>query len=151
MTVIKLTTTIKAPIEKVFNLSRSIDFHIKTASKTNEKVIAGRSTGLIELGETVTWKGKHFVLYLTHQSLITQYDFPKSFTDEMVSGHFNYFKHQHLFDTDHTYTYMTDILSYQVPYGKIGSLIDFLWIKKHLTQFLLHRNTLLKERAMTDT
>ena len=41
MTTIHLFTNIKAPIETVFNNSRNITVHIETASKTNEKAIAG--------------------------------------------------------------------------------------------------------------
>ena len=54
MTTIYLETEIKAPLHQVFDLARSIDFHIISAKKTKEKVIAGRTSGLIELSETVT-------------------------------------------------------------------------------------------------
>ena len=64
MTKIKLQTKIKAPIETVFNLSRNIDIHLLSTSQTNEKAVAGKTSGLIELNETVTWKGKHFGFYL---------------------------------------------------------------------------------------
>ena len=55
MPLIRLTTQIKAPIQIVFDLSRDIDFHQKCASKTREKALAGRTSGLIQLGKTVTW------------------------------------------------------------------------------------------------
>jgi len=61
---IHLTTHIKAPIQAVFDLSRDIDFHQESASKTREKAVAGRMSGLIELGETVTWA----LRYITPQS-----------------------------------------------------------------------------------
>lgn len=54
MTKIQVNTTIKAPIEIVFNNCRNIDIHQYSASKTNEKAIAGRTSGLINKGETVT-------------------------------------------------------------------------------------------------
>ena len=76
MTQIKLTNIIDAPIEIVFNNSRNIDIHQYSASKTNEKAIAGKTSGLINKGETVTWKGKHFGLKLKHQSIISEMDFP---------------------------------------------------------------------------
>ena len=44
----------------VFDLSRSIDFHMESASKTQERAIEGKTCGLIELGETVTWEAVHF-------------------------------------------------------------------------------------------
>lgn len=88
MTKIKTTTTINSPIEIVFNNSRNIDIHQCSASKINEKAITGRTSGLIEIGETVTWKGKHFGFYIQHESIITEMEFPNYFVDEQLKGHF---------------------------------------------------------------
>jgi hypothetical protein len=60
MTTIQLSTTIKAPIEIIFDLSRNIDVHQQSTSKSNETAIDGITSGLINVNETVTWRGKHF-------------------------------------------------------------------------------------------
>lgn len=60
MPLITLNTKIYAPINICFDLSRSIDFHSRSASTTNEKAVSGRINGLIELDETVTWEATHF-------------------------------------------------------------------------------------------
>ncbi|GGX16774.1 SRPBCC family protein [Aquimarina muelleri] len=140
MTTIYLETEIKAPSHQVFDLSRSIDFHIISAKKTKEKVIAGRTSGLIGLKETVTWKGKHFGVYLTHKSLITAFEYPNNFTDEMVKGYFVYFKHQHHFYKIKSGTKMVDKLQYKIPLGFLGKLLDVFFLKKYLTKFLVSRN-----------
>jgi hypothetical protein len=59
---IDLTTIINAPIEICFDLSRSIDLHQQSTQQTHEKAIAGRTTGLIELNEFVTWQATHFLI-----------------------------------------------------------------------------------------
>lgn len=59
MSKIILNTKIQSDIQTVFDLARDIDLHQKSTFKTGEKAIAGRTSGLIELGETVTWKAKH--------------------------------------------------------------------------------------------
>ncbi|MBP2830981.1 hypothetical protein J8281_02175 [Aquimarina sp. U1-2] len=82
MNEIVLHTHIHASVEKVFNLSRDIDFHMSAAKHTQEKAIAGRTSGLIKLHETITWRGKHFGFYLTHESIISTFKFPEKFTDE---------------------------------------------------------------------
>lgn len=145
MTIIKEYTIIKAPIENVFDNCRNIDFHQQSASKTNEKAIAGITSGLIEKGETVTWKGKHFGVYIQHQSIISEMDFPTYFVDEQLKGHFKCFKHEHIFETlENGTTKMTDILHYETPYGIGGKIFDYLLLKNHLTQFILFRNNALK-------
>lgn len=144
MTQILLHTKICAPIEEVFNLSRSIDFHLKSAKQTNESVISGKSKGLINLNETVTWRGKHFGFNLKHTSKITQLNHPNSFTDLMIEGQFKYFIHQHLFFEKDYGTLMVDIIKYKTPYGYFGRLFDSVLLKSHLTQFLSTRNTAIK-------
>lgn len=120
MTTIQLTTIINAPIEDAFNLSRDISFHLESASQTKEEAIAGVTSGLIGPNESVTWRGKHFGLFLKHTSKITTFDFPNYFTDEMIKGHFKTFKHQHVFGQKGTKTEMVDIIEYKVPFGIFG-------------------------------
>lgn len=147
MTTLHLTTEIKAPVEIVFNNSRNIDIHQHSASQTNEKAIAGRTTGLIEKGETVTWKGKHFGLYLQHQSIISEMDFYSYFVDKQLKGHFKSFKHQHFFEEKNGVTIMQDIIHYETPFGIFGRMFDKLLLKNHLIQFLLYRNEILREKS----
>jgi ligand-binding SRPBCC domain-containing protein len=144
MTIINLITKIKAPIEVVFNNSRNITVHIETASKTNEKAIAGVTSGLIELNETVTWQGKHFGLKLKHKSKITKMQFPYNFTDEMAKGCFKSFKHEHTFIHENGTTIMEDKLMYETPFGVLGKIFDEITLKEYLTNFLLERNKSLK-------
>src|ERR1700759_359494 len=95
--VIELSTMIDAPIQVCFDLSRSIDLHIESTKQTGEKAIAGRTSGLIEMGESVTWRAKHFGVWQNLTSKITEFKSPDYFTDEMVSGAFKSFRHEHLF------------------------------------------------------
>jgi ligand-binding SRPBCC domain-containing protein len=147
MTTIQITTHYFAPIEIVFNTNRDIDIHQQSASKTKEIAIAGITSGLINKNETVTWKGKHFGVYLTHQSLISEMIFPTYFVDEQLKGKFKSFKHQHFFEQKENYVEVTDILEYETPFGILGQLFDKLLLKNHLTNFIIHRNAVLKNLA----
>jgi ligand-binding SRPBCC domain-containing protein len=145
MTTINLVTKIKAPVQIVFDFSRNIDIHQQSASKTNETAIAGVTSGLINYNETVTWRGKHFGFYLTHKSRISAMNFYDYFVDEMEEGKFKSFKHEHHFNEENGITAMTDQLQYETPFGFFGKLFDFLFLKKHLTHFLLNRNQVLRK------
>ena len=147
MTTIKITTHYFATIEKVFDTNRDISIHQQTASKTKEIAIAGITSGLINKNETVTWKGKHFGFFITHQSLIPEMIFPTYFVDEQLKGHFKSFKHQHFFEQKENYVEVRDLLEYETPFGVFGKLFDKLFLKKHLTNFIIHRNTILKDLA----
>ena len=145
MTTINLTTKINAPKQIVFDASRNIDVHQQSASESNEKAIAGVTSGLISLNETVTWRGKHFGFYLTHKSRITAMNLYDYFVDEMERGKFKSFRHEHFFEEENGITTMKDKLQYETPFGLFGELFDILFLEKHMTQFLLERNKVLKE------
>ena len=145
MTTINLKTKIQAPIQIVFDVSRNIDIHQKSASNSKEVAIAGVTSGLINYNETVTWRGKHFGFYLTHKSRITAMDLHNYFVDEMEEGKFKSFKHEHFFEEIDGFTYMIDKLKYETPFGISGKLFDVLFLKNHLMNFLLERNKVLKE------
>lgn len=147
MTTIKLTTTIKAPINKVFDLARNIDIHKLSTSKSKGTAIDGVVSGLINKGETVTWRGKHFGIYLTHKSIIPEMQIPTYFVDEMLEGRFKKFKHTHTFQEINGGTIMTDKIEYETPFGLVGKLFDTTILKKHLTHFIKERNDFMKQLA----
>ena len=60
MAIIHLETRIAAPLERVFDLARSIDAHQDTAEHTGERAVAGVTTGLLGPDEEVTWEARHF-------------------------------------------------------------------------------------------
>jgi ligand-binding SRPBCC domain-containing protein len=144
---IELLTKINAPIEKVFDLSRSIDLHIESTKQTGERAIAGCTSGLIELGETVTWRAKHFGIWQNLTSKITAYNCPTFFADEMVSGTFKSFRHEHHFSTVDNHTLMKDIFVFESPFGMVGRLFNWLVLKRYMASLLVERNRVIKETA----
>ncbi|MDR6781877.1 ligand-binding SRPBCC domain-containing protein [Pedobacter africanus] len=147
MPIVKLETDIKAPKAIVFDFARSIDLHQISTAHTNERAIAGRTSGLIELGETVTWEAKHFGVVQQLSSKITAMDVPDYFVDEMISGAFKSIRHEHIFEEKNGGTLMTDIFNYASPLGVLGKLADVLFLKRYLTRLLIQRNQVIKEHA----
>ena len=144
---IELKTIIKAEKQIVFDLARSIDLHEISTKQTNEKAIGGITSGLIELGQTVTWRAKHFGIYQKLTVRITNFRNPTYFTDEMLSGAFKKFKHEHFFEDIDQGTLMTDVFDYTSPLGILGKLADKVFLEKYMTIFLDRRNQTIKEFA----
>lgn len=149
MTIIHLQTIIKADIQTVFDLVRDIDLHQKSTFKTGEKAIAGRTSGLIELDETVTWRAKHLGFYQTHTSKITEMNRPYHFTDMMLQGTFKSLKHQHIFRKEGENTIMTDLFEFKSPFGIIGKIFNIIFLKNYMKNFLTERNKLIRSTAET--
>src|SRR3954471_23169953 len=97
MPLIHVTTFIEAPVERVFDLSRSIELHKESMSKHKEEAVAGTRFGLIEKDETVTWKAKHLFKMRLLRSRITTLSKPQLFIDEQVEGDFKMMQHEHHF------------------------------------------------------
>ena len=145
MPTINLTTEINAPIEIVFDAARSIDLHAASTSSTGEKAIAGRTSGLCELGDTITWRAKHFGVWQELTSEITIVNRPFLFEDKMLKGTFKSIIHQHHFVFDNNKTIMTDDFNYESPMGLLGKLADKLFLENYLRKFLLKRNDFIKK------
>ncbi|MGZ3874562.1 MAG: SRPBCC family protein [Mucilaginibacter sp.] len=147
MTRIELSTPINAPIERCFDLARSIEIHLESTKQTGEKAVAGRTSGLIDLCETVTWRARHFGIWQNLTSKITEFEYPNYFTDEMVSGAFKSFRHEHLFFAVNDQTVMKDIFIFESTLGWLGELVNFLFMGRYMERLLKNRNKVIKANA----
>jgi len=155
MPVITLYTEIQAPIARCFHLSRSIDLHTLSTAQTGEKAIAGRTSGLIGLHETVTWRARHFGIWQTLTSCITEYHEPDYFCDEMRKGAFKSIRHEHHFRvtenrTSVPGTLMIDVFYFESPLAWLGQLANCLFLTAYMRQLLCERNRVIKEFAETE-
>jgi ligand-binding SRPBCC domain-containing protein len=144
MTTIHLTTELNADIETCFDTSRDIGIHLLSTKQTDEQVIAGRTTGLCELGDKITWEARHFGLKQQLTVEITKFYRPYFFEDVMLKGAFSSMRHEHYFETNGNKTVMTDKFQYEVPFGIFGRMFDNLILKKYMTKFLAARNNVMK-------
>lgn len=144
---IHLTTFIAAPVERVFDLSRSVNLHKISTAHTHEKIIDGKMNGLVEEDDTVTWQARHLYKERKFTSKITAMKKPVSFTDEMINGDFKSFHHEHHFKQTDNGTIMIDVVNFESPYGIIGKLVNGFYLKKYLEQLLLKRNDVIREYA----
>ncbi|MEP6750148.1 MAG: SRPBCC family protein [Bacteroidota bacterium] len=150
MPTIHLTTFIAAPVERVFDLSRSIDVHKKSMAHTDEQAVAGTTSGLIQQDETVTWKAKHLGKMRVMKVKISSMLAPQSFTDEMVNGDFKQMKHEHHFKPIQNGTLMIDLFSFESPYGQAGKIFNYIFLRRYLRKMLERRNLAIKEYAEGD-
>ncbi|GAA1120219.1 hypothetical protein GCM10009670_07550 [Citricoccus alkalitolerans] len=79
--------------EMLFDLSLNIDEHLGSMADSGEQAIDGVTSGQIGLGETVTWRARHFGIWFTMTSQITEHDRPRRFVDEQITGPFRSFRH----------------------------------------------------------
>ena len=150
MPVIYLETIIKSTIEICFDLSRSIDLHKVSTVETNERAIDGVTSGLINMGEFVTWEATHFGIKQKLKTRITGYNRPFHFRDEQEKGAFKYFVHDHYFESKDNIVIMKDSFEFESPFYILGKIVSKLILANYMRNFLVKRNNIIKEYAETD-
>ena len=151
MPTIRLTTHIAAPVERCFDLARSIDLHAHSLTRTGECAIGGVTAGLIGPGESVTWQAMHFGVRQRLTSRITAYDRPRHFRDSMVRGAFRRFDHDHHFEPDgHGQTVLRDVFDFEAPLGPVGRLAEATFLTRYMRRRLAERNAVLKQVAESE-
>jgi len=146
MHVIRLETLIAAPIEACFELSLSVDAHAASMSGSREQAIAGVTSGALALGDTVTWRARHFGIPFPMTSAITAYEYPTRFVDEQVRGPFRRWWHEHTFESlDGGRIRMIDVAEFRSPVRPVGSLVDRFVLDRYMRQLLVQRNAWLKQ------
>lgn len=147
---IDLSTKIAAPIRRVFDLSRSIDLHATSTAQTGECAIAGVTSGLMSLGQEVTWRARHLGVRQHLTTRITAFDPPAYFRDSMIRGAFRRFDHDHFFSESGGVTLMRDVFDFDSPFGILGWLANRLFLTRYMRHLLVTRNAAIKSAAETN-
>ena len=145
MQTIRVELWIPASPERCFDAARDLDLHLKSMAHTGEVAVGGRTSGLIELGEEVTWRARHFGVVQHFTSRITGFDRPRMFQDSMQRGAFKTFVHDHFFEPENGGTRMIDVLAFSAPLGVLGWIAERLMLRRYLTRLLTRRAEALAE------
>src|SRR5687768_6093720 len=132
MPTITVETHIEASVETCFDAARDIGLHCQTVAHTQERAVAGVTSGLIGLGQTVTFEGVHFGIRQRLTARVTKFERPIYFVDEMTQGAFQSMRHVHEFIPQGQSTLMRDTIEWKSPLGVLGLLADTLFLKRYM-------------------
>jgi ligand-binding SRPBCC domain-containing protein len=139
-----IQTTVMAPPNRVFAASLSIDDHLASMAASGEQAIDGVTTGVIGLGQNVTWRARHFGVNWTMTSQITELEEPERFVDAQLRGPFKTFRHEHRFRPVADGTDMVDSITFQAPLGPLGWIAERVLLSWYLPHLIRRRNDYLK-------
>lgn len=74
----------------------------------------------------------------------SQFDRPRHFRDSLVAGAFERFDHDHHFESVAGQTLMKDTFDYTSPFGILGRIADFVFLRRYMSRLLRTRNDLIK-------
>jgi len=146
-------TVIAAPVERCFDLARSVEVHVLGNTHWDEQAVAlgGVTSGLIGMGDRVTWQARHFGVLQELTSEIAAMDAPRYFQDMMVRGAFQSMQHDHYFRarTDGR-TEMRDVFRFAAPLGVLGRVAEWTVLRRYMNALLHERNMVVKQVAESD-
>ena len=143
-------TIINAPIDRCFDLARSIEVHLVANIHSGEQalVVGGITSGLPELSERVTWRAKHFGVWQNLTSEYTAMQPPTYFQATMVKGIFRSMQADHYFRTlPSGATEMKDLFLVAAPLPVLGPLAEALFLRRYMLSLLRERNAVIKQIA----
>jgi ligand-binding SRPBCC domain-containing protein len=143
-------TVMRAPIGRCFDLARSVEVHLAGNVHWGEAAVAsaGVTSGLVSMGQRVTWRAKHFGVWHSLTSEITAMDRPDYFQDTMIQGPFRCMKHDHWFRSlTPEETEMIDVFCFSAPVPPIGRLVEIAVLRRYMQKLLRERNVVLKQIA----
>ena len=146
-------TAIDAPMERCFDLARSVEVHLLSNVHSGEQALAtgGMTSGLIGLNDEVTWRAKHFGVWQNLTSRMTELRAPEFFQVTMVRGIFRVMQADHLFRTlPGGATEMVDHFRIAAPLPVLGLLAEKLFLRRYMRALLLERNAVIKRVAESD-
>ncbi len=112
-------------------------FRIKHGFKTGDKMFEGM---------IITYSVKPVAgISMKWISEITKINAPYYFIDSQISGPYKTWIHKHILKETETGVEMTDELSYEVPMGFIGDLLNSIYIRKQLLGIFEFRRKKLAE------
>src|ERR1700759_1996689 len=147
------TTFIDAAIDRVFDLSRSVEAHLLANVHGKEQALAigGVTTGLTGLGQQVTWRAKHFGFWHNLTSEVTAMEPPTYFQVTMVKGIFRSMQADHrLRRLPSGVIELKDMFPIAAPLPILGPMAETLFLRRYMMTLNRERNAVIKQLAESE-
>ncbi len=117
-----------------------------TPKKMNFRIISDLKDGKMFPGMFIVYKvSPVFGVPITWVTEITQISEKNYFIDEQRIGPYKLWHHEHHFKEIEGGIEMSDLLYYSLPFGFIGKIINFLFVKRQVTGIFNYRENILRE------
>ena len=139
---------VRAPIERCFDLARSVEAHLAGNVHSGEAAVAaaGVTTGLLGLGDQVTWRARHFGIRWSLTSEISAMRRPLSFQVVMIRGPFRFMRQDHFFRAlPGGQTELRNVYSFAAPLGLLGLLAEVMFLRRYMLGLVRERNEVIRE------
>ena len=134
---------INKPIEEVFQFfSKPENLSVITPAKLGFKILSPNPIKM-EVGRLIDYNIYLMGIPIHWRTLITDYEPPNMFVDQQIKGPYAMWHHTHTFHKVKGGVEIKDRVVYSIPFGFLGRLLNYLWIKRDLNNIFLHRKKVI--------
>ena len=136
---------IPQPLDKTFSFFKKCEnLEPLTPEYLNFRIV-DKSTDTVREGTTIDYRLRLHGVPFSWQSMITQWEPNRQFADIQTKGPYTYWHHKHEFENKNGGTLIKDHVTYKVPFGILGDLLAYNFIRKDLETIFLYRRSKIKE------
>jgi hypothetical protein len=136
MPTIHLTTFISQSADIVFDLMRHVGLQRDALSAYRQQAVAGTRFGLLESGETITWRAHHFFSdRLIRFKVLDMIPGDRLILEQMM-GPFLSFREERYVKSCENGSILIDLVHYEWKQGRLGQVADRLYLGSYLEKIL---------------
>ena len=142
---IKVKQNLTSNIENVFKKnSKPINLAKITPKRLGFRIITPLPIEM-KSGTIIDYYIKIFSFPIRWRTIITNYEYPSQFIDQQLKGPYSFWHHTHTFEKTENGTLIKDQIRYVVPFGFLGRILNYLWIKRDLKNIFNYRKNKIKQ------
>lgn len=137
---------IPAPLEQVWDyFATPINLNEMTPLDLNFEIIYGGEAPMYP-GQIIEYRVQFLPLvkslWLTEIARVVE---GRYFADEQRLGPYRFWYHEHIFEPTESGIWMTDRVTYALPFGLLGELLHMLWVRRKLEHIFDFRRRKIEE------
>lgn len=139
---VEFTCELEAPLERVWQFHNAVELLLELTPPDTQVTLEG-DVEPMDAGVVYVLRIRRSGITLRWETRIVEYDPPNGFTDRQVAGKgpFAYWQHQHQFTAlSPTRTRLVDHVTYVVPFGVLGSIVDALFVRREINKLFAFRH-----------
>ena len=142
---LKYTQSIHSSIENVFDFfSNPENLSILTPEELNFRILTPTPI-IMKEGQIIDYTIKLFGLKIRWRTIITEFNKNNSFVDQQLKGPYSMWHHKHIFKERNGKVEMVDEISYALPFGILGEIVNVIWVKKDLDKIFKYRENAINK------
>jgi uncharacterized protein len=143
--ILERTTIVEAPPEIVWAFFSDPANLAKITPPSMGFEIVSSPGRPLQAGDRIDYRIRIAGVPLPWRTLISEWDPPRSFTDEQERGPYRRWVHRHTFQPmDDGRVLVTDRVDYDLPLGALGRVAGGFWVRRQLRKIFDYRSDIIR-------